>query len=154
MHDWEIDAHLQIRNLVAGYAQCADSGRFEALVAMFTDDAVLDVPGLATHHGRAAIAAMFERAKEHLSGADPAAGASAAIRHHVSSHHIEIESPQRARSSCYYSAHMVGGVDHWGRYRDTFVALDGRWLFSHRRILRDGAIPGGWGSRGDEWVGR
>jgi hypothetical protein len=36
------------------------------------------------------------------------------------------------------------GPDHWGRYRDRFERLGGRWLFRHRRVTIDGRAAGSW----------
>ena len=33
------------------------------------------------------------------------------------------------------------GVDHWGRYRDVLVPVDGRWLFASREAVADGFSP-------------
>jgi hypothetical protein len=38
----------------------------------------------------------------------------------------------------------VAGLDHWGRYTDRFVRVDGTWLFAQRSVRVDGATPGGW----------
>ena len=34
---------------------------------------------------------------------------------------------------------MPHGLDHWGRYLDTYEERHGRWLFTLRRALPDGA---------------
>jgi hypothetical protein len=34
---------------------------------------------------------------------------------------------------------MAHGLDHWGRYLDTYEERGGRWLFTLRRALPDGA---------------
>jgi hypothetical protein len=36
------------------------------------------------------------------------------------------------------------GLDHWGRYLDEYAVVDGRWLFTLRREILDGLVPGGW----------
>jgi hypothetical protein len=36
------------------------------------------------------------------------------------------------------------GLDHWGRYLDTYCVRDGKWLFAHRREFVDGTVPGSW----------
>jgi hypothetical protein len=34
---------------------------------------------------------------------------------------------------------MAQGLDHWGRYVDEFAVIDGRWLFTSRRVTTDGS---------------
>jgi len=137
-----------IRHVVAAYAQCVDSGRIDELLALFLSDAVLEIVGQARHEGIDAIRAMFARGAEHLSDSEDVPR----IRHHVTSQLIDVENADEARSSCYWLA-VVGsqGVDHWGRYVDRLRRVDGAWRFAQRRIYLDGAVPGGWGSRGAEW---
>ena len=57
-------------------------------------------------------------------------------------------SPARPRAAgrCYYQVLMSHGLDHWGRYIDGYQLVDGRWLFSSRRVTMDGYVPGGWGA--------
>ena len=55
MDVWELVAREEIRELVARYAHCADSGRFEELVALFAEDGVLEIVGREELHGRQAI---------------------------------------------------------------------------------------------------
>ena len=52
-----------------------------------------------------------------------------------------------ADGRCYFSVLTPGGLDHWGRYRDRYRAVDGRWLFEERRIRVDAMVPGGWAER-------
>ena len=52
---WELTAREQIRDLVAAYAHLADGGRFDALVALFADDGVLETPDGQHHRGAGAI---------------------------------------------------------------------------------------------------
>jgi hypothetical protein len=150
MDDGELRAQIEIRNVVAAYANHADEGRFGELVALFAPDGVLEVIGQGRFAGRAEIAALFARAAADLAGATDVPR----IRHHVASHFVQVggDGPDTARSQCYWTALMDAGVDHWGRYRDRFVRVDGRWSIAHRRIFLDGVVPGGWGESGSQWV--
>ena len=33
------------------------------------------------------------------------------------------------------------GLDHWGRYVDEFIRVDGEWRIAHRRVSVDGRRP-------------
>jgi hypothetical protein len=43
MEPWQVAAREEIRELVARYAQHADRGRFDDLLALFADDGVLQI---------------------------------------------------------------------------------------------------------------
>jgi hypothetical protein len=140
MEHWELAARESIRETVAAYAHCADSGRFADFAELFAVDAVLDVRGEQPLQGRAAIRAYLEGVGDHLSSAT----ATPIIRHHVSNLTIDVVSPTEARGACYFLAVTEHGVDHWGRYRDHYVPEGNRWLFAHRLARTDGRTPGGW----------
>jgi hypothetical protein len=68
------------------------------------------------------------------------------LRHSTSTLQIDLESPTRARSRCYYHVIMDHGLDHWGRYIDSFRPVDGVWKFTKRQEIQDAAVEGGWGA--------
>jgi len=137
---WELAAREAIRETVAAYAHCADSGRFADFADLFTVDGVLEVRGQASLHGREAIRAYLEGVGTELSDATTAP----IIRHHVSNLTIDVVSPTGAHGACYFLAVTEHGVDHWGRYRDHYVLEGDRWRFAHRLARTDGTTPGGW----------
>ncbi|MCZ6542296.1 MAG: nuclear transport factor 2 family protein [Planctomycetota bacterium] len=53
MEDWELKAREQIRHLAARYNAFGDSGRFENVMALFAEDAVVEVVGHQTYRGHA-----------------------------------------------------------------------------------------------------
>jgi hypothetical protein len=134
----ELTAREQIRELVATYAHCADSGRFEELAALFDAEGVLETPDRRTFRGPAAILVFLTATKAQLA----ATNASGPIRHHVSSLHIELAGPDHAAGAAYFLVVTARGPDHWGRYRDRYVARDGRWRFAERRVRLDGRAAG------------
>jgi uncharacterized protein (TIGR02246 family) len=140
MEQWELAAREAIRETVAAYAHCADSGRFEDFAALFAVDGVLEVRGEEPLHGRDAIRAFLQGVGTDLSTATTVP----TIRHHVSNLSIDVVSPSEARGACYFLAITEHGVDHWGRYRDRYVPHGDKWLFAHRLARTDGAAPGGW----------
>ncbi len=58
MEIWELIARESIRDLVARYNANGDSGRFDPMLELFAEDAVLEVPGRRLE-GRAAIRAFL-----------------------------------------------------------------------------------------------
>jgi len=141
MELWELIARERIRELVAGYAHCADRGRFDELVELFATDGVLQTPDGAEHGGREAIRAFLGGTKESLAGATRGA----LIRHHVSNLRIEVGGPSAATGAAYFLVVTERGPDHWGRYRDRYAAdAEGIWRFAHRRVRLDGWAPGSW----------
>jgi SnoaL-like domain len=117
---WELAAREAIRETVAAYAHCADSGRFDEFAYL---------GGVGTDLARDTTIPL--------------------IRHHVSNLRIDVTSPAEAGGACYFLAVTEHGVDHWGRYRDRYVPDGDRWLFAHRFVRTDGTTPGGWAaSRG------
>ena len=145
MEHWELEAREAIRETVASYAHCADSGRFAELAALFAPDGELEVRGETPLRGRDAIRSFLENVGVQLKDATTVP----LIRHHVSNLTIDVVSPTEARGACYFLAVTERGVDHWGRYRDLYAPADthghgDRWLFAHRYVRTDGVTPGGW----------
>ena len=132
---WERVAREQIRDLVAGYAHCADGGRFDELVALFADDGVLETPDGQEHRGPDGIGALLSGTKAQLAASAPG---SPLIRHHVSNLRIVVAGPDAATGSAYFFVITERGPDHWGRYRDRYVRVGGAWRFAHRRVRLDG----------------
>lgn len=136
----ELCAREAIRDLVASYAHLADGGRFEDLVALFTEDGVLhggDAPEARGHDRILAFLAGTGRDLENVTRVK-------LIRHHVSNLRIEVTGPEEARGVAYFLVVTDRGLDHWGRYRDVYARVAGRWLFRHRRARLDGFAPGSW----------
>ncbi|MDJ0852649.1 MAG: nuclear transport factor 2 family protein [Myxococcota bacterium] len=143
MEPWELAAREAIRDLVARYNANGDSGRFDPLLELFAEDAVLEVPDH-RFEGRAAIRRFFE---------DVASGASGhprvrLLRHYTATHQIDVENEREARGRCYYQVLTEAGLDHWGRYVDRYRCEQDRWLFASRKATVDGSVPGSWARRG------
>jgi len=161
--DWELKAREQIRDLVARYNAYGDGGRFDQLIALFTDDAAMEVVGYRKYQGKGEIQELFRGAaqpQKATSGTSPAAatppkassGTSSIspispIWHHTSTLVIDLEDESAAQGRCYFSVLTTTGLDHWGRYRDEYRAENGQWLFQRRRVQIDGKIAGGWAEK-------
>jgi ketosteroid isomerase-like protein len=140
MDPWELAAREAIRELVARYAHLADTGRFDELLELFAEDAVLEPGEAPAARGRDAIRAFLTGTGASLA----AASGRPLIRHHVSNLRIDVHSPCAAEGSSYFFVVTERGPDHWGRYRDTYVNSGGRWRFASRRARLDGVAPGSW----------
>jgi len=137
---WELIAREMIRDLVASYAHFADTGRFDELANLFTEDGVLKGGEEPEAKGREGI-------RRFLKGTNTSLAAStkqAMIRHHVSNLLITVRDPTLAEGSSYFFVVTERGPDHWGRYRDTYACVEGRWQFRYRRARMDGYAPSSW----------
>lgn len=139
METWELVARESIRDLVARYNASGDAGRFDTMLELFTDDAVLVVPD-GTHQGRENIRVFFESVAIG-NGRRPGGRL---IRHFTATHQIDVLDPDAARGRCYYQVLTDAGLDHWGRYVDRYRRTDAGWRFQERRVSIDGTVPGGW----------
>jgi hypothetical protein len=135
MDAWEVAARLSILDLIARFNSNGDSGRLDAILALFAPDGVLETFGR-EYHDHDGLRQQFADAKAKL-GAGPAF---THLRHSTSTHQIEFVSMNEARCRCYFTVVTDRGLDHWGVYRDEFRVIDGTWLFSRRRITIDGEL--------------
>ena len=136
---WELVARESIRDLVARYNANADSGRFDQVLECFADHAVMELDGT-PYSGHDEIRSIFTGAAARVrSGSGPVL-----VRHHTSTLQIDIGGPDQASSRCYYQVLGAEGLDHWGRYLDTYGVVGGSWKFVRRREFLDGFVPGSW----------
>jgi hypothetical protein len=140
MEQWELVAREAIRDLVARYNANGDAGRVDAVIALFAPHAVLDVTGT-PHAGHSEIRAMFEQA---IGDIATGVGERPVVQHHTSTLQVDVLDESHARARSYFQVIMNDGLDHWGRYVDEFGVVDGRWVFTHRRVTVSGAAAGGW----------
>ena len=139
MESWELVARESVRDLVARYNANGDSGRFDQVVELFAPDAVMEVDGR-EYRGRDEIRTIFTTAADSIRDRP----GPPFVRHHTSTLQIDVDGLASATARCYYQVLMAHGLDHWGRYIDQFGVVDGRWLFTRRREVLDGVVPGGW----------
>ena len=144
METWEIEARECIRDLVARYNASGDSGRFEAMMELFAEEAVLEVPGRELRGHDAIRAFLTGIAESNRAQRD---GGVKLIRHFTATHQIDVVDRAHARGRCYYAVLTDRGLDHWGRYVDEYRRQGGRWLFWRRRATVDGRVAGGWSER-------
>src|SRR5262249_2066221 len=130
----------EIRELVARYAHCADSGRFEELVALFAEDGLLQIDDREPLRGRDSILAFLASTRSGIRESS----AVRTIRHHVSSLRIDVSARDAATGSSSFLVVTQGGRDHGGGYRDRYGVSEGRWVFAARQVRVEGTAPGSW----------
>ncbi|KUH82931.1 MULTISPECIES: nuclear transport factor 2 family protein [unclassified Mycobacterium] len=137
MDSWELEVRESVRQTLSDYTAATDRFDLHALAKCFAADGVLEFSGGAEPlTGPAAIERGLGAAMAR--GSDTARPAPSYVRHHVSSIRFGHVARDRVEVSSYFAVHTDIGLDHWGRYRDALVPIDGRWLFAHRRIGVDG----------------
>ena len=144
MEVWELDAREQIRDLVAAYNALGDRGRFDAVMALFADDAVMDIGDGRSYEGLDEIRTIFTGTRDSVLDGDGGGGGPRFLQHHTTGLHITVDGRHEAAGHAYFTVMTDLGIDHWGRYQDAYRPLDGDWKFASRRVRIDGTTPGRW----------
>ncbi len=132
---------LAIRELVDAYAHCADRRLAEEQKALFTEDTrfVVYMEGEGSEpteelHGREALTPVFENLRTyltttHFNGQSTVelAGGRGTGESYCIAHHLFERDGQRMI--------MIASL----RYLDSFVKVDGGWLFAERELILDWA---------------
>ncbi len=150
MEHWELIARESIRDLAARYNANGDAGRIDQVMELFAEDAVLEIAREQTCRGRGEIRAFFDSVVR----GDGGRGKIRVLRHFIATHQIDLVDEGEARGRSYFVVLTADGLDHWGRYKDRYRCIDGRWLFQERTVTLDGAVEGGWAQRGGNGSGR
>ena len=130
---------LAIRKLVDAYAHCADRRDADGQRSLFTEDTqfVVYMDGQGSEptqvlDGREALTPVFDglnryQATVHFNGQSTIAldGERATGESYCIAHHLFTENGERKL--------MIA----WLRYGDTFVKVDGAWLFAERKLYVD-----------------
>ena len=138
----------RVRDTYARYSHAGDRYRLDELVSCFAVDGILEIKGDKRATGRENIAQMLgvgAGGRRSSAGTD---GRPPIVRHFVTNLLFENISAERVESTAYFCvvtrAGEHSGMDHWGRYRDVLVPEGDRWVFAHRLVALDAAVPGGW----------
>lgn len=91
--------------------------------------------------GRDAIEAMFRAVRDQVV-TSASEGTTPHLRHFTATLQIDVDGSDHATSRSYFLVLMPEGLDHWGRYVDTFARVDGEWRFTGRRVSIDGRLAG------------
>jgi 3-phenylpropionate/cinnamic acid dioxygenase small subunit len=140
-------ARESIRDLVARYNSYGDSGRFDSLRDLFAEHAVMVINTSSgepsTYQGRDSVMAIFTGARERVKERAQAAGPTY-VRHFTATHQIDLVDDDHATGRCYFAVIMNSGLDHWGRYVDRYVRIDGDWKFEDRQVFVEGTSGASW----------
>lgn len=146
MELWELVAREHIRDSLAVYNWSGDSFRLDDLSRAFCDDGELEIRGRDPLRGRQAIVEFLgggggpvsDEARRAARKADSdSSGATRIVRHNVTNIRFLEVAPSRALVASYFTVFTGIGLDHYGRYRDTFVPAGDRWLIRHRYVSTD-----------------
>jgi hypothetical protein len=150
MELWELVARERIRDTLARYNWSGDALRLDELAQTFCEDGALELRGHEPLQGRSAIVAFLTGGAAPSTDAARRAAARAAaassavsriVRHNVTNIRFTEVTPRQVRVACYFTVFTEIGLDHYGRYRDTFVPVDGDWLIGHRFAATDWRAP-------------
>jgi hypothetical protein len=147
MEVWELVARERIRDTLAQYTWSGDSFRLVELADAFCEDGVLEVRGDEPVRGRDAIVRFLggggddEEARARRRAEAAAAGTPRIVRHNLANLRFLELTPHRALVATYFTVLTEIGLDHHGRYRDTFVPVGDRWLIEHRFVSTDWRAP-------------
>ena len=148
MELWELVARERIRDSLALYNWSGDSFRLSELASAFQSDGILEIRGREPLHGRDAIVSFLgggepatdddaRRATRRAEGGQP----TRIVRHNVTNIRFLEVTPEQALVGCYFTVLTEIGLDHYGRYRDTFVPEGDHWLLRHRFVSTDWRSP-------------
>jgi ketosteroid isomerase-like protein len=128
----QIEDRIAIEAAIFAYAYHFDRNEPEAVVALFTDDAVIDYgPDFPAMQGKAAFAPAIARGLTELF---------AATSHHISNVTVTFEGEDRARTVAYlYAWHRYHGgapdSELWAQYHHAFVRTPEGWRIA-RLVLK------------------
>lgn len=135
METWEVAVRESVRQTLADYTAGTDRNNIADIAACFAPDGSLTITGREPMVGPAAIAAGLSAQVGRFAECPVPL---TLVRQHVSSVRIGRVTFDRVEVSSYFLAVTNIGVDHWGRYRDVLVPVDGRWLLASREARADG----------------
>ena len=138
MEMWELVTRELIRDTLARYNWAGDAGRLDELAETFCADGVLEIRGAEPLRGRSEIVAFLGGVTGKVAAR---ADVKPIVRHNVANVLFTNMTRDHAQVSCYFTVVTHIGLDHIGRYRDTFVPDDNTWLIKHRKVSTDWAAP-------------
>jgi hypothetical protein len=147
MELWELIARERIRDSLALYHWSGDAFRLSELASAFCPEGTLEIRGRDALNGRDAIIGFLggdtassddetRRAARRNSGQTKRV-----VRHNLTNIRFLELRPEQALVASYFTVFTEIGLDHYGRYRDTFVPHGDEWLIAHRFVATDWRSP-------------
>jgi hypothetical protein len=140
MELWELVARERIRDGLARYNWSGDSLRLDDLAETFCEDGELQLRGDEPVRGRRAIVEFLGGVATGTSRPSEL-GVIRIVRHNLTNVSFLELTSEHARVASYFTVFTEIGLDHFGRYRDTFVPVGNDWLIKHRLVSTDWAAP-------------
>jgi hypothetical protein len=146
MELWELTARERIRDAIARYNWAGDAFRLDEMALAFCEDGVLEIRGQEPVLGRSGIVSFLgggagggddEARRAALKAAASSSGVKRIVRHVLSNTRFLELTPEQAKVASYFTVVTEIGLDHAGRYRDTFVPVGDEWLIQHRFVSTD-----------------
>ncbi|MCE2878393.1 MAG: nuclear transport factor 2 family protein [Comamonadaceae bacterium] len=128
-------ARVQIQRTMAIYCTCVDSGDADAVADTFMPEARLELSSGTKVAGREAIRAFYTSVVGAGRPDRLPDGTIALLRHNLTTSRVEFIDDNRAQGWTYFMTLSRFGMDHAGRYIDTFCRHGERWLIEDRRIV-------------------
>lgn len=139
--DARIADELEIRNLLAGVAQSADTGTIDEYASLFADDAVWEMPanpavglGASARRGTADIVAGVKERR-----AAGVQGPGSNTRHMVATIRVFVDGTDVATAQSYWmywaDTATAPVVRSMGEYRDSFRRTAAGWKLAHRTVF-------------------
>jgi ketosteroid isomerase-like protein len=122
----------EAQQVIVRVARCSDRSDVAALVANFTQDAVMEAGGRRVEGQKA----LFE----FFGGANAAPSETERTKHVVTNTLVEADGDALVTTS-YWQVLRSWGPANWGRYLDRLVREDGEWRIAQRTVVVDGNIP-------------
>lgn len=126
---------MEIRNLLARFAQASDEGDLDDYLACMTEDARWGGTGFPERRGHAAIRAGAEERR-----ASGIAGPGTHTRHLISTTAVDVEGDTASARSIflfYGETHATPVLQMMGVWEDEFVRSAAGWKLSRRTIVRE-----------------
>jgi SnoaL-like domain len=145
MELWQLVARERIRDTLARYNWSGDALRLDELARTFCVDGELELRGSEPVRGRAAIVELLGGVVATPNATAQTSGVKRIVRHNITNIRFTEVGRDEARVDCYFTVVTEIGLDHYGRYRDVFVPVDGPegtdWLIRHRFVSTDWRAP-------------
>jgi len=114
-----------IRRTIAAYTQALDDGRTDDVVATFCPDGGVDIPGLGSHAGHAALRESYARVTPRRP------------QRHLVVNTLVVECTEHEATAISDVVFLLRGQSGWtvqlvGRYTDVLHHGDAGWRFHHR----------------------